>query len=73
MDREQQRQRSINEHLLHQLISSKNKEAIFEKVMNLVLTFFQNSNINLEEPNDKPQEFLARKKSVPISSSEPLD
>jgi|TARA_B110000285_G_C15125179_1_gene619705 hypothetical protein len=44
MEKEQQRQRSINEHLLHQLIKSKEKEAIFEKVMNLVLNFFQKRN-----------------------------
>lgn len=41
MEREQTRQRSINEHLLHQLIKSKDKEAIFTNVMNVVLNFFQ--------------------------------
>ena len=41
---EQQKQRMINEHLLNQLISSKQKEQMFEKVMTLVLQFFQTKN-----------------------------
>jgi len=44
LDREQQKQRAINEHLLAQLIKSKEKEQMFEKVMTLVLSFFQNKN-----------------------------
>jgi len=42
---EQQKQKTINEHLLSQLINSKQKEQMFEKVMTLVLQFFQNKNL----------------------------
>ena len=37
---EHQKQRTINDHLLSQLVKSKEKEQMFEKIMTLVLQFF---------------------------------
>ena len=36
-----QKQRTINDHLLSQLVKSKEKEQMFKKIMTLVLQFFQ--------------------------------
>lgn len=41
---EHQKQRTINDHLLSQLVKSKEKEQMFEKIMTLVLQFFQDKN-----------------------------
>ena len=44
LNSEQKKQKAINKHLLNQLLKSKEKEQIFEKVMTMVLQFFQNKN-----------------------------
>ena len=53
---EHQKQRTINDHLLSQLVKSKEKEQMFEKIMTLVLQFFQDKYKNKPVENTNPSQ-----------------